>query len=145
MYEIRRPGKKTIRGKLKKHRKRLGDMRVLVPNPQLSSVIGSEPRPREELVERLQTYCQERGLVDAVTRVVHANPELRQVFWGRPKIRQSDLRRVVTYHVELPGRPRTMLFRLAGNATTPTRPRPPRPATTLPGTPTTPRRPKPKP
>lgn len=109
MTEIRIVSPKTIRGKLKRQRQRLGGVTLVYPNERLSSIVGRAPRSREELVEHLFGYAEEYGLVDPAGRFVHANPALITLFWGRPKIRRSDLMRVVTYHLlaGLPGDPTT--------------------------------------
>jgi hypothetical protein len=106
MAETRMPSKKTIRGKLKRQRQRWGGVRLVYPNERLAFIVGPAPRSREELVEHLQVYVRERGLVDRAGRFVHANQDLVSLFWGQQRIRQSDLLRIVTYHL-LPGIPTT--------------------------------------
>ena len=145
MAETRRPGKKTIREKLKRQRKRMGGQKLVFPNEQLASIVGPEARPRIELARHLHVYAEERGLFDPAGRIVHANQELIPLFWGRQKIRQSDLMRVVTYHVRLPSKPPTIALRLTGKPTTPLRPRPrPQGGSRLTGNATTTLRPRPK-
>jgi chromatin remodeling complex protein RSC6 len=106
MPETKVLSKKTIRRKLKKQRKRVRGLELVIPNEQLASIVGPEPRPRKELARHLHAYADERGLVDPVKGVVHADPTLINLFWGQSKLRQSDLLKVVTYAL-LPGWPTT--------------------------------------
>lgn len=65
---------------------------LLRPSPELAAVVGTAPRPRFEIANRLWEYIRRHGLQDAANkRLVHADEPLRKVLGGRTTVSMTEL------------------------------------------------------
>jgi len=56
-------------------------MKPLTPSSQLAEVIGSNPRPRTEIVKKIWDYIKKNGLQDKKNkRMINADSKLKSIF-----------------------------------------------------------------
>ena len=58
----------------------------LRPDKVLAEIVGSEPRPRSEILKDFWQYIKEHGLQDSDRRVVNADRTLQPVLGGQKQV-----------------------------------------------------------
>ena len=58
----------------------------LKPDKALAEIVGSEPRPRSEILKEFWQYIKRQGLQDSDRRVVNADRTLQPVLGGQKQV-----------------------------------------------------------
>lgn len=75
-------------------------MAKLTPSGSLAEVIGSQPRPRTEMIKKIWDYIKKNGLQDkANKRMINADDKLRVLFGGKGQVSMFDLAKIVSKNV----------------------------------------------
>lgn len=76
-------------------------MKPLTPSAALADVIGSQARPRTEVVKKIWDYIKKNGLQDKKNkRMINADAKLKTVFGGKGQISMFELAKVLSKHVK---------------------------------------------
>ena len=76
-------------------------MRPVQPDETLAKVIGSEPRPRGEVVKKLWDYIRLHGLQDQKNRrQINADENLKAVFGGKEQVSMFEMTKLVSAHLK---------------------------------------------
>jgi upstream activation factor subunit UAF30 len=76
-------------------------MKPLNPSAALAEVIGTQARPRTEIVKKIWDYIKKNGLQDKKNkRMINADAKLKTVFGGKSQISMFELAKVVSKHVK---------------------------------------------
>ncbi|MBX7152100.1 SWIB/MDM2 domain-containing protein [bacterium] len=75
-------------------------MAKLTPSSTLAEVIGSQPRPRTEMIKKIWDYIKKNGLQDKTNRrMINADDKLRSLFGGKGQVSMFDLAKIVSKNV----------------------------------------------
>jgi chromatin remodeling complex protein RSC6 len=75
-------------------------MAKLTPSATLAAVIGSQPRPRTEMIKKIWDYIKKNGLQDKTNRrMINADTNLRALFAGKNQVSMFDLAKLVSKNV----------------------------------------------
>ena len=76
-------------------------MKPLTPSSALADVIGSQMRPRTEVVKKIWDYIKKNNLQDKKNRrMINADAKLKTVFGGKGQISMFELAKVLSKHVK---------------------------------------------
>jgi upstream activation factor subunit UAF30 len=76
-------------------------MKPLTPSAALADVIGSQMRPRTEVVKKIWDYIKKNNLQDKKNRrMINADAKLKTVFGGKSQISMFELAKVLSKHVK---------------------------------------------
>ncbi|HWY11357.1 MAG TPA: SWIB/MDM2 domain-containing protein [Bacteroidia bacterium] len=76
-------------------------MKPLTPSSALADVIGSQMRPRTEVVKKIWDYIKKNNLQDKKNRrMINADAKLKVVFGGKGQISMFELAKVLSKHVK---------------------------------------------
>lgn len=76
-------------------------MAPLTPSSTLSDVIGSQARPRTEIVKKIWDYIKKNNLQDKKNRrMINADAKLKTLFGGKGQVSMFDLAKIVSKHVK---------------------------------------------
>ena len=76
-------------------------MKPLTPSSALADVIGSQMRPRTEVVKKIWDYIKKNNLQDKKNcRMINADAKLKTVFGGKSQISMFELAKVLSKHVK---------------------------------------------
>ena len=76
-------------------------MKPLTPSSALADVIGSQMRPRTEVVKKIWDYIKKNNLQDKKNRrMINADAKLKVVFGGKAQISMFELAKVLSKHVK---------------------------------------------
>lgn len=85
----------------KKRKPNAAFMAALQPSELLSTVVGSKPLPRTEVIKKIWDYIKKNGLQDSKNRrMINADEKLKPIFDGKGQISMFDLAKVVSKHVK---------------------------------------------
>lgn len=103
----KRPVKKAVKKVAKKVAKKKSArkpnaafMAKLTPSSVLADVIGSEPRPRTDMIKKIWDYIRSNNLQDQQNkRMINADDKLRVLFGGKSQVSMFDLAKIISQHV----------------------------------------------
>ncbi len=72
----------------------------LKPDKALAEIVGTEPRPRSEILKDFWQYIKEQGLQDSDRRVVNADRTLQPVLGGQKQVNIFLVADLVTKHMK---------------------------------------------
>jgi chromatin remodeling complex protein RSC6 len=72
----------------------------LKPDKVLAEIVGTEPRPRSEILKDFWQYIKEQGLQDSDRRVVNADRTLQPVLGGQKQVNIFLVADLVTKHMK---------------------------------------------
>jgi chromatin remodeling complex protein RSC6 len=76
-------------------------MAPLTPSSTLADVIGSQARPRTEIVKKIWDYIKKNNLQDKKNRrMINADAKLKTLFGGKGQVSMFDLAKIVSKHVK---------------------------------------------
>jgi chromatin remodeling complex protein RSC6 len=76
-------------------------MAPLTPSATLADVIGSQARPRTEIVKKIWDYIKKNNLQDKKNRrMINADAKLKTLFGGKGQVSMFDLAKIVSKHVK---------------------------------------------
>lgn len=76
-------------------------MAPLTPSSTLADVIGSQARPRTEIVKKIWDYIKKNNLQDKKNkRMINADAKLKSLFGGKGQVSMFDLAKIVSKHVK---------------------------------------------
>lgn len=75
-------------------------MAKLTPSATLAAVIGTQARPRTEMIKKIWDYIKKNGLQDKTNRrMINADANLRALFAGKNQVSMFDLAKLVSKNV----------------------------------------------
>ena len=75
-------------------------MAKLTPSGTLAAVIGSQPRPRTEMIKKIWDYIKKNGLQDKQNRrMINADDKLKVLFDGKNQVSMFDLAKIISKNV----------------------------------------------
>lgn len=75
-------------------------MAKLTPSSTLGAIIGSQPRPRTDMIKKIWDYIKKNGLQDKTNRrMINADDKLRALFGGKNQVSMFDLAKLVSKNV----------------------------------------------
>ena len=93
--------KKAPKKAAKKRKPNAAFMAALQPSELLSTVVGSKPLPRTEVIKKIWDYIKKNGLQDSKNRrMINADDKLKPIFDGKVQISMFELAKVVSKHVK---------------------------------------------
>lgn len=99
----KKPVKKAAKKPAKKKSARKPNaafMAKLTPSNSLAEVIGSQPRPRTDMIKKIWDYIKKNGLQDKTNRrMINADDKLRVLFGGKGQVSMFDLAKIVSKNV----------------------------------------------
>ena len=72
----------------------------LKPDKALAEIVGTEPRPRSEILKDFWQYIKDQGLQDSDRRVVNADRTLQPVLGGQKQVNIFLVADLVTKHMK---------------------------------------------
>lgn len=95
------PKKAAPKKAAKKRKPNAAFMAALQPSELLSTVVGSKPLPRTEVIKKIWDYIKKNGLQDSKNRrMINADDKLKPIFDGKGQISMFELAKVVSKHVK---------------------------------------------
>jgi len=93
--------KKKVAKKKSARKPNAAFMKPLTPSASLADVIGSQARPRTEVVKKIWDYIKKNNLQDKKNRrMINADAKLKVVFGGKGQISMFELAKVLSKHVK---------------------------------------------
>ena len=99
----KKPVKKAAKKPAKKKSARKPNaafMAKLTPSNSLAEVIGSQPRPRTDMIKKIWDYIKKNKLQDSVNRrMINADAKLKEVF-GKAQANMFEMTKLVGKHLK---------------------------------------------